>query len=138
MTTYALQQLLPANLYVYALVFSRVGAAVGLLPGIGDAYVPPRIRLVAALAIAILVTPLLAPQLPPEPKNFLSLFMQLLGETSVGLFIGLTARILLATLETAGAIIALQSNLSSALVFNPGVAHPETLPASFYGAFAVS
>ncbi len=137
MTTYPLQQLLPANLYVYALVFSRVGAAIGLLPGIGDAYVPPRVRMVAALTISILVAPLLAPQLPAEPKNFMLMFTQMLGEISVGLFIGLTARIILATLETAGAIIALQSNLSSALVFNPGANHPETLPASFYGAFAV-
>lgn len=137
MTTYSIQQLLPANLYVYAIVFARVAAAIGLLPGIGDAYVPPRVRLVAALAITVLVAPVLSGQLPPEPKNFLVLFTQMLGEISVGLFIGLTARIILASLETAGAIIALQSNLSSALVFNPGANHPETLPASFYGAFAV-
>jgi flagellar biosynthetic protein FliR len=137
MTTYSLQQLLPANIYAYAIVFSRVAAAIGLLPGLGDAYVPPRVRLVAALAITILIVPALSPQLPAEPRNFLTFFTQMFGEITVGLFIGLTARIILASLETAGAIIAMQTNLSSALVFNPGANHPETLPASFYGAFAV-
>jgi flagellar biosynthetic protein FliR len=137
MTTYSLQQLLPANLYTYAIVFARVGAAIGLLPGIGDAYVPPRVRLVVALAITVMVAPLLAPQLPAEPLRLLAMVGQMGGEIAVGLYIGLTARIILATLETAGAIIALQTNLSSALVFNPGVNHPETLPASFYGALAV-
>ena len=42
---------------IYLLVFARVGAMVMLLPAIGDAGVPPRVRLVLALAISFALTP---------------------------------------------------------------------------------
>ena len=41
----------------YLLVFSRVGAMVMLLPAIGQAGVPARVRLVLALAISLALTP---------------------------------------------------------------------------------
>jgi flagellar biosynthetic protein FliR len=136
-TTYTLQQLLPANIFVLLLVFARIGAALSLLPGIGDAYVSPRIRLMVAGGVTLLVTPILAHAIPPEPQDPVELFVLLFGEIAIGLFLGLVARVLFAALETGGAIIAMQANLSSALVFNPGAGSQETLPASFYGAFAV-
>jgi len=136
-TTYTLQQLLPANIFTLLLVFARVGSAVGLLPGVGDAYVSPRIRLMVAGGLTLLIAPLIAPAMPAEPKDILGLFVLLFGEIFVGLFLGLIARVLFTALETGGAIIAMQTNLSSALVFNPGAEAQETLPAGFYGALAV-
>jgi flagellar biosynthetic protein FliR len=59
-------------------------------------------------------------------------------EAFVGSFIGMVARVLLAALETAGTVIAMQSSLSSAITFDPGAAHPETLPAGMFGALAVA
>ena len=40
------------QVYVAALVFSRVGAMVMTMPGVGDQSVPPRIRLSFALLMA--------------------------------------------------------------------------------------
>ena len=39
-----------------ALVFARIGAIVLLLPGVGESYVPPRIRLAFALLLALALT----------------------------------------------------------------------------------
>ena len=49
----------------------------------------------------------------------------------------MVARVLLASLETAGAVIATQSSLSSAITFDPGSQRNETLPASLLGALAL-
>ena len=47
--------------FVYLLVFSRTGAMLMLLPGIGGgAGVPPRVRLLLALAVSMALTPMLA------------------------------------------------------------------------------
>ena len=43
-----------------ALVFGRVGAILMLIPGVGEAYVPPRVRLSLALLVALVLTPMVA------------------------------------------------------------------------------
>ena len=55
-----LAALLPAEVFAVLLVFVRVGAAFMLLPGFGEPSVTPRLRLLLALLISLLVTPLLA------------------------------------------------------------------------------
>ena len=40
-----------AQVYAAGLVFARIGAMVMLVPGLGDASVPPRIRLAFALLV---------------------------------------------------------------------------------------
>ena len=47
-----LDQILPANLFAAFLVFARLGSAMILLPGIGEVYVAPRLRLVLALGLS--------------------------------------------------------------------------------------
>ncbi len=49
---------LPLELYVAGLVFARVGAIVMLIPGVGEAAVPPRIRLAFALVLALVLVAL--------------------------------------------------------------------------------
>ena len=52
-----------------ALVFARLGAILMLLPGLGETYVPPRIRLSLALLITLVVWPIAAPALPALPAS---------------------------------------------------------------------
>jgi len=139
MTTYPLEQLLPALLWTYFLVFCRMAAAVGFMPGFGDAYVNVRARLVVAATISFAVTPMIQSDygLPAEPQQFLRMAAVMGGEIFIGSFIGLMGRVLLASLETGGAIVAMQTSLSSAITFNPGATSPETLPASLLSALAV-
>jgi flagellar biosynthetic protein FliR len=139
MTTYSLEQLVPAILWAFFLVFCRLAAAIGFLPGFGDAYVNVRARLVLAVAISVVVTPVIQSDygVPAEPQNLLRMFALMFDEIFIGSFLGLMARVLLASLETGGAIIAMQTSLASAITFNPGQASPETLPASLLSAMAV-
>ncbi|HUA53349.1 MAG TPA: flagellar biosynthetic protein FliR [Candidatus Sulfotelmatobacter sp.] len=114
-----LERLMTAEVFALMLIFARIGSALILMPGIGENYVSPRVRLLLAGAIAIVVAPVVAPRLPALPASVSSLFLLLGGEIGIGLFIGTVARLALSSLETAGTLIAFQTGLASAQVFNP-------------------
>ncbi|HET8726036.1 MAG TPA: flagellar biosynthetic protein FliR [Alphaproteobacteria bacterium] len=126
-----LAELLTDEVFSFLFVFTRVGAALMLLPGIGDAYVTPRIRLLLGLMITALVLPALMPALPPVPDSPLILFVLVAGEILVGVFIGLIARLMLAALEIAGMVISFQISLANAFVFNPAMTTQGTLVGAF-------
>ena len=56
----ALEQFLPLQVLAFLIVFTRVAAAVMILPGIGEAFVPMRVRLLFALLLTIVVSPLIS------------------------------------------------------------------------------
>jgi flagellar biosynthetic protein FliR len=126
-----LQNLLPAEIFAYVLVFSRIGATISLLPGFGETYVSPRIRLLLALTITVLLTPVLIDVLPKMPASPISLLLLIGGEMLIGLFIGLVARILVSALATGGAMLAFLTGLANALLFNPMLSGQGALPSIF-------
>jgi flagellar biosynthetic protein FliR len=133
-----LAQFLPANAFAALLIFTRLGAVMLLLPGFGEAYVPQRYRLLLGLAMALLLTPVLAPHLPPLPGSPAKLAVMLLAEIAIGVFIGTLARMIVAALETAGMIISLQMGLSAAAMFNPLSGEGSSpLPSAFFGMLGV-
>jgi flagellar biosynthetic protein FliR len=111
--------LLPATLFAVLLVFVRMGGALMTLPGFGEAYVSQRVRLLLAVAIAFVVTPLLRPVLPEQPAAAPALAVLLLGELFIGLFIGSLARVLMSALATGGMVMAYMSTMANALVNDP-------------------
>lgn len=128
-----LQQLLGEQLFVWLLVFARVGTAFSVMPTIGDAFVSTRTRLLFSLAVSVVVTPVLHDRMPPMPADAFSLFVLLMGEMAVGIFLGTVARLLMGALEVAGTIISLQAGLANAQIFNPALASAGTLPGALMG-----
>jgi flagellar biosynthetic protein FliR len=123
--------LLSTELFAFLLVFTRLSSAVMVMPGIGDGFVSPRIRLLLALTIAALVTPTLADDLPSLPDSPVALFVLLGGEIVIGLAIGLIARLLMTAVDVAGQILAFNLSLANAFVFNPAMAAQGSLPGAF-------
>jgi flagellar biosynthetic protein FliR len=132
-----LDQILPANIFAASLVFARLGSALMLLPGIGEIYVAPRLRLVLALGLTLVAAPTVAPMLPPLPGNAIQLGLMLAGEIAVGLFLGTIARILLAALQIAGTVVSVNLGLSAALIFNPLLQQQESITSAFYSVAGV-
>lgn len=119
MTLNLLDHFLVAQLGAFLIIFCRVGSAIMVLPGFGDAYVTPRIRLLFALMFSVLLTPLLMGRIPAAPAAPLALTVVIIGEVIVGLFMGLIARTVLSALHVTGSIIASQSSLAVAAMFDP-------------------
>ncbi len=114
-----LERLITTEVFALMLVFARVGSAMVLLPGFGENYVSPRVRLLLAGAVTIVVAPVLAAKLPGLPSSPVNLTLLLGGEIGVGLFIGTVGRMMLTSLEIAGTLISFQTGLASASIFNP-------------------
>jgi len=122
-----LPALLNAELFPLLLVFARLGSAFAMLPGLGETVILARARLMLALAATLVIAPLIKSALPALPASPAALFALIGGEIVVGLYFGTAARVMLLALEEAGAMISLQTGLSSALVFNPGLAGQSAL-----------
>ena len=109
-----------------------------LFPGIGESFVPMRVRLLFALLISLLVYPILTPQIPPVPQSIAELAKLVAMEALVGLFFGSLLRLLLGTVETTGAILSVQIGLSNAMILNPALASQSALPGAFLVMAAVT
>jgi len=133
-----LEQFLAVNIFQFFLVFARIGGAMIVLPGYGEAYVSPQIRLVLGLAVSLVAMPMLQSHLPQMPQR-LDIFALLLGsELGVGVFFGSVARVLLLATQSAGMIIALQIGVANALVADPITAQQGAVPGNFMLALALA
>ena len=119
--------------FAFILIFCRIGTAFSFVPGIGEAYVPVRVRLAFALATTFVLLPILKDTFPPVPSSPLAVFVLILAESMVGLFVGLITRILIATTHMAGMIIAFQSGLASAIVYDFGQLGQGSAIGNFFG-----
>lgn len=108
-----------ANLSVwtpaFALVLARVGAAMALLPGVGEAVAPAVVRVGLALSITILLLPDILPIMPPVPAAGLSMGLMVAGEVVTGLWFGWVARMIVLALPVCAQFIGYQIGLSSVL-----------------------
>ena len=116
-----LEQIIGANIFLFLLVFTRVGAALMWLPGVGTSYVPGNIRLVVALMISLAMLPVLSPNLPAMPDASSALTLLLAGEALIGTFFGLIGRVALSSLQAAGSFIAMFASIANAFVNDPVV-----------------
>lgn len=114
-----------------ALVFARVGAIVLLIPGVGESYVPPRIRLAFALLVALALTPVVSAAMPGLPATVGGMAGWIIREVITGLMIGSVLRLFLSAMGVAGEIVSLQTTLSFAQTANPMQAQPGTTIAAF-------
>lgn len=126
-----IEQLFPNDVFSLLLVFARIGGAIMLLPGFGETFVPPRVRLIFALGLTLVLTPLVAGTLPGLPDTIPALFLLLGGEIVIGLFFGGLARLLVTALHVAGVVIGFQTSLAGAQIFDPASAQQGSLIGTF-------
>jgi len=87
---------------VYLLTFARAGAMIMLMPVIGDAGVPARVRLAFALAVSAALISFTARFYPTQTPPPVELAMLVAREVTSGVVIGTMARLIMSALETAG------------------------------------
>lgn len=133
MQSYATAQ----EVFAASLIFSRLGAMLMLIPGIGEQIVPARIRLAFALLMTLMLYPLLAGAMPALPGTVGSLAAAVIKELLIGLMVGGILRMFLSSLAAAGEIVSLQTTLSFAQTAAPGQAQPSTSLSTFLGLMGV-
>lgn len=105
---------------VYLLVFARTGAMIMLLPAVGEAGVPPRVRLALALAVSLALAPAVQNSYPQAaPSNVIALGALIAQEVTAGVLVGGMARLIMSALSVAGYLIATQTGLAYAQTIDP-------------------
>ncbi len=115
----ALLTTLPAWAFAFVLVVARVGAAMSLLPGLGEAEPPMMVRVGLALAITILLLPGLAPSIPNVPEASIQAALMVAAEIITGLWLGWLARLLVLALPIAGQFISYMLGIANVLQPDP-------------------
>jgi flagellar biosynthesis protein FliR len=129
---------LPAVAAAYMLAFARIGTMVMLLPGVGELSVPTRVRLTVALVLTAVILPLhrgayQIDLLVPGP-----VLMLLFQELFVGAVLGLTARLTISALQTAGTVIAQQMGLGFVTAVDPTQGQQGVLLGNFLSVLGIT
>lgn len=111
--------LLPVLAAAFMLVFARVGAMVMLLPGLGESNIPVRIKLAMALLLTLIILPLHRADYHIDLNSMAALLVMMIYEILIGIVLGATARVTLAALQVAGAVIAQQLGLGFVTSVDP-------------------
>jgi flagellar biosynthetic protein FliR len=117
--------------FQFFMVFARLGTAVMVFPSISDQSVPVRFRLLIALAVSLIMYPLVSTRLPTLPPLAAAMLLLLGQEMLIGFLIGYGARILMSIMSVAGEMIAFMAGFQSATLFDPQSASITAAPTVF-------
>lgn len=114
-----LSDLISQEIFAYLLIMTRLGASLMFIPALGDNTIPARVRVTLAMALTLVVYLVLHDQIPLMPIQTIKLVVLLAREALIGMIIGLFARLLMASIHTAGTMIAMSTGLAAAQSFDP-------------------
>jgi flagellar biosynthesis protein FliR len=109
---------LEAWLALYLWPFFRIGACLMVAPIFGAVFVPPRVRLVLAGALTILVAPLLPPQPAVGPLSGEGLVITV-QQVLIGVSLGFVVQLIFDSLAMGGQLLANSMGLSFAFNVDP-------------------
>ncbi|HVV93696.1 MAG TPA: flagellar biosynthetic protein FliR [Hyphomicrobiales bacterium] len=130
--------IVPALAIGFILAFARIGTLVMLLPGLGEPMIPARLRLAIALALTFVLFPLVRadyPTLPGAPEQIVLLLVE---EIAIGAVLGITGRIVMGVLSSAGTIIAEVLGLSFLTSTDPTQGQQGALVGSFLSVLGIA
>jgi flagellar biosynthesis protein FliR len=124
---------LPGWSFAFMLVLARFGAAMALLPGLGEATVPAIVRVGLALGATVLLLPVVFPLVPPMPEAGLTAAGMIIAEVITGLWLGWLARLFCLALPVAAQFIAYLLGISTVLQPDAELGPQSTALAALFG-----
>lgn len=122
-----------SQLFVFPLfmVFLRMGGMMMVFPFFSDSSVSMRFRLLIALATSLMLYPILLNRLPDMPTNTGVFVTLTASELMMGILMGISARLFVATMNIAGDLISFMSGFQASTLFDPTSQANVTAPAVF-------
>lgn len=121
----------------FILSASRVIALLGAITVFSGRQVPPQVRIILALAFALLMFPTLEQYIPIRQYHPLEFFRIIIYETLLGAIIGMIPRIMFGAIQFAGILISRQMGFMAANVFDPQSQQQIPLLGQFYNILAI-
>ena len=114
----ALDTYVAGMIFGYVLVVARIGGALMFMPAFGETQIPLRARMSFALVLCAALYPV-TPISAEMPDNTVAMALLLASEATIGVWIGLVARVLLSAMDFAGYQVGQVSGLANA--FGPSL-----------------
>jgi flagellar biosynthetic protein FliR len=109
----------PSLLVIFMLVLARVAGIVITAPIYGGPEIPAQVRVLLAIMLAMLVTPVQMARVTDPPQTLAELTIVMAGESLIGIILGLGVMVLLSGMQLAGQVVSQMSGMSIGEVFNP-------------------
>lgn len=121
------------------LIFARVLGLVATAPVLAAPGLEPRFRLVLAIALGVVVIPVVGPTLglTMVGSSVVSIGVSLIGEAAIGAGLGWAAGLIIAGARQAGELVGAQAGLSAAALFDPEAGDEVTPLGHLYGLVAL-
>ncbi|OYX79853.1 MAG: flagellar biosynthetic protein FliR [Bradyrhizobium sp. 35-63-5] len=110
---------LPPLAAAFLLTFARIGTMVMMMPGLGEVNMPSRVRLTIALILTAILLPAHQAAYTVDLNTLGPVILMLVQEIVIGAVLGLTARLAVSALQTAGSIVAQQMGLGFVTAVDP-------------------
>ncbi len=98
--------------------FARIAAVISTAPVFGNNIVPPRVKLAVAMVITLVLAPVLPPMPTLDPISAMGLWVTV-QQVVIGILLGLSFRLAFIALEIAGQLIAQLSGLGYSALIDP-------------------
>lgn len=115
--------------YVWSL--ARISGLLMTIVNIGSKTTPVRVRMTMALAITIVVTPILPPT-PPIELLSLAAYILIAQQLLIGIAVGFASVLFMQTFVVAGQVIAMQTSLGFASMVDPSNGQSTPVVGQFY------
>lgn len=126
---------LPGLAFAFGLVLSRASMVVMLLPGLGETEPPAIVRAGLALAVSLLLLPIVSDRVAEVPNGWDGAAM-IAAELLTGAMLGWLARLPVMALSMAGALVSTMVGLSSVLQPDPALGGQSSALARLFGLLA--
>ncbi|GHT86158.1 flagellar biosynthetic protein FliR [Betaproteobacteria bacterium] len=123
--------------WLAAMIFplARLLGLLASAPVFSNRATPRRIRLATGVGISLAILPMLPPMPPVVPGSGLGILI-MIEQIFIGTAIGMTARLIFATIDLASSVIGMQMGLSFALFFDPNSGGQSSVLADFLSLIA--
>ena len=122
----------------FLFVFLRLGSALMFMPAFMTSYVIERYRLVIALSITLVLTPMIQTQMNVPINDFASFVKVSIFEITYGIFLGLFMQFLFLSLTLLGNVAGTAIGFANAMFFNPTTQTQSIVIESFFSILAVT
>lgn len=121
----------------FLLCLARIIALVAAIPAFAGSQISGRLKIGLAVALALLLFPLMAPFTPKVDFSLTGFGLLLVNEVLLGVLIGLVSQMIFAAITFGGTVIGYQMGFAAANIFDPQTTQQLSLMSQFVNILAL-
>ncbi|MBM4165831.1 MAG: flagellar biosynthetic protein FliR [Ignavibacteria bacterium] len=132
-----MSDILLSQFVLFLLLFVRIGSMVMIAPVLGHEAVPPQVKIVLSLFLALIFYPFVFKMKQQIPLQLAPFVIAVFSEACIGMLMGFAAGIFFAGAQVAGDFLAFNMGLGFAQMFDPGMNQQVTVLSKFFYVIAL-